>query len=90
MKGVVLVGSTATIMLHSISKLICIGKESCRQPTLGVPSRKTWRRPLMVRHSYCATVLCTSSRLHLFFKKRVPATNKGEQKVVVKISVCVR
>ena len=45
MKGMVLVGSTASIMLHSISKLICIGKESYRQPTLGVPSRKTWRRP---------------------------------------------
>ena len=58
--------------------------------SMAVPSRKTWRRPLMVRHSYCATVLCTSSRLYLLFKKRVPATNKGEQKVVVKISVCVR
>ena len=58
--------------------------------SMAVPSRTICQRPLMVRHSYCAAVLCTSSRLHLFFKKRVPATNKGERKVVVKISVCVR
>lgn len=45
MKGMVLVGSTASIMLHSISKLICIGKESYRQPTPGVPSRTICRRP---------------------------------------------
>ena len=58
MKGMVLVGSTASIMLHSISKLICIGKESYRQPTPGVPSRKTWRRPLwsatLIVQRFCA------------------------------------
>lgn len=45
MKGIVLAGGSGTIMLHSISMLICIGKESYRQPTPGVPSRTICRRP---------------------------------------------
>ena len=36
-----------------------------------VPSRKTWRRPLMVRQPYSEAVLSTGGRLHpRFLRKR--------------------
>lgn len=31
---------------------------------LGVPSRKIWRRPLVVRQAYSVAVLSTRGRLH--------------------------
>ena len=35
-----------------------------------VPSRKTWRRPLMVRQPYSVAVLSTGGRLHPSFQRR--------------------
>ena len=40
---------------------------SCPQ---AVPSRKTWRRPLMVRQPYSVAVPSTGGRLHPSFQRR--------------------
>ena len=68
--------------------------EICLIPSLfmphAVPSRKTWRRPLMVRQPYSEAVLSTGGRLHpLPFWKgrglgsglRTPSSQEGDRGV---------